>query len=448
MEALANSDVTDVNTYNFRSLQEMVEYVRQLDRSAREDIADIKTFRKLFEPAKLKTIRRLQVVKSAIKIVRELKEGDLTKTPTSVAPGARKPKPKEGESIPVQFNAPKHAELMKKYSAIGRLHSKVEIMDAMINNATSEFKLDAGFSAAYKWMKDTRKKMQSELDKSYKFLTEVAKKTEPKEFKSAVRAMVKKIQEAYSELYEGSLKESAFVTPQKDSKGEISFVYNHYVELSNVINDKDIVIPKYFIVFTGIVSPMNTLRMYFTTLEHFAAPGYFKPKHSFTKVQTAWEQLQIAFEAEQDISTFMHRQAIDVTPQQLKATKWNVPKGFITHMMTEGNIISFGIDAKQIDNLADAKGIADVLNRDLIEKAILSPGKGAIRRRGPYKSGNAWVVEFIVAKPSRQFIKNVQLNQRLVDTLTMEFGWDPEDAAIFVRTFNKVVRKEFYEDEV
>lgn len=440
-QSLAQSDITDVTTYNFRSLKEAEAYADELMRSAMEDVAEIKKFKALFEPASVRALMRLNAVVSGIRTMRVIR----TDAPKPGTP-APKAKIKEGQSIPVEFNAPASKEMVKKYKALNRLLTKIETLDVFIAKVAEDFSDEPAMTGKFtKELKAKRKVLQTALDDAYKFMQTTAKKTEPKQFKLACKHLVAKVVETFKDSF-GSYTEYVYVTPKVGDKGDIAFEYNHYLELTNFRSDEDAVFSKYFIVFTGIVkTPANHLTMYFTTLTHFAPPGRFKPQVQFTKEANGWHDLLIALEAE-SFSTFIERVPLGVTKTQLKKTSWGVPSEMIVDMGIENDVITFALNGKLVKDAKTAQTIQNVINKNLILKTV-PPNKGTVKVRTAYKSGANWILDFVVVKPSRQHLKEIRIDQDMVDTFAQRFNWTPQQATKFVRTFNKMVDEDLAEDE-
>lgn len=438
-QTLVNSDVTDVTMYNFRSLKEVETYADELMKEAKQDIADIKAFKKLFEPASLKSIMRVQTVASGIKSMRVIKKGG------DITPTAPKTKVKEGEAIPVEFVAPPGQALVKKYAALDRLHKKIETLDSVIYRIADDFSDDPSMTGKLtKDLKAKRALLQKALVDAYAFLSTTAKKTEPKQFKLMVKHLVAKFVETFKDSFD-DYKEYVYVTPKVDVKGKMSFEYNHYLELDNFTDDTDTIKSKYYVVFTGVISD-NKLTMYFSTLTSYAPPGRFKPEHMFTKEANGWRDLQISLEAE-NFSTYIERVPLEVTTPQLKKIKWGVPSDMIQGIGVEENVIQFGLNGKLVRDRQSAINIADVLNRELILK-IMPAAKGHIGRRVYKQKGSKnWMVDLVVLKPSHQHIKDIRVDQKLVDRLMTEFNWDGNKATQFVRQFNKMVSEDFDDSE-
>lgn len=429
-EMAKSSDLTDVTLYNFRSLEEVKEYVNQLMKSADQDIKDINDFKRIFASEAERSLK-VQAIKAAVTKIRTIK------TEPDAKPA--KVKLKEGEKVPVEFIAPPAKDLEKKFEALTRLQTKIESLDTIIYKVASEHHDDPKMTGEIsRYLKTRREKLQKAQKEAYAFLENVAKKTEPKQFRLLVRHLVNKVVTTYEDSFD-SYKEFVYLSPRKTSdegKTQVLFVYNHYLELTNFVNDLDQVSPKFYIVFTGEVNPTsNQMAFYFSTLKHYAAPGSFVPEHPFTKEAKGWEALQISLEAE-NYSTFIERVPLDLTKRELEKTKWSVPKGLIRGMGVEQNVITFSL-SPQVRDKTQALNIADVLNRELIEK-VVPVTKGHVARRVYKQKGtNVWVVDFVVLNPSRQHLKDIRLNQEQVDTFSIQFGWTPQRAAEFVRTFNK-----------
>jgi len=445
-QSLAQSDVTDVTTYNFRSLKEAEAYADELMRSAMEDIAEIKRFKSMFEPANVRALMRLKAVASGIKSMRVIKHGGQdfkAPEPTAKSP---KPKVKEGQAIPVEFTAPPGQQMVKKYAALNRLHAKIETLDAFIYKVADDFSDEPAMTGKFtKELKAKRKVLQTALEDAYKFMQTTAKKTEPKQFKLMCKHLVAKTVETFKDSFE-DYSEYVYVTPKVDNKGQFSFEYNHYLELTNFKNDSETIFSKYYIIFTGVVkTPSNQMTMHFTTLTHYAPPGRFVPEVQFTKEATGWHDLLIALESE-NFSTFIERVPLEVTKTQLKKTRWGIPAEMIVDMSVEENVMSFAINGKKVKDKKDAETIADVINKTLILK-VLPPKAGTVKRRPVYKAGPNWVIDFVVVKPSRQHLKDIRIDQAMVDRFAQEFDWTPNQATQFVRQFNKMVDEDLANDD-
>lgn len=445
-------DLTDVTSYNFRSLEEIKEYVNQVMKSAQDDIKDINDFKKLFEPAAFRKLQmdyivaaiKLKQSKKVVKapakpaIVKPLK-GITTITQDSNAPvRTPKAKVKEGEAIPVEFVGIEGKDLEKKFKAMDSLSTKIKSLDGLLVKIAYEHHDDPKMTGEItRYIKTKREALQKELVAAYAFLETTAKKTEPKQFKLPVKHIIEKVTETFKDSFD-STTQYVYVTPKAvvdAGKKNVLFVYNHYLEIKNFKMDNGDVYPKYFIVFTGIVNPVTKkMEMFFSTFTTYPQPGSFKPVHEFTKESNGLRDLYIALDQE-NFSTFIERVPLEVTGPQLKKMKWNVPKGMIRSVTTELNIITFSLDPKLSKEAA--LNVRDVLSADLILQAV-SENKNSLAIRGPYKpaGSNVWLIDFVFKRASHQFLKKIRVTHDQIDYFSNTWGLTRQKAADLVRNLN------------
>lgn len=405
LRVLATKSVTSVASYDFRSVEEINEFVKNLK-------ADFEQDTKNFEVVKKVLAATHKIAVTAVKI-KELK--------THSQPS--------GEAI--TFVKPNMDKLTKAFSVVDKYQDKIDNLDSVINLLSLELKGERGAPNTLKELKALRATIKKKLDESYKFLSSLASNHEPKQFKDIVQSVHEKITKTFSELYEDE-KQSVYLIPSDNN----NLLIVHYIELKNFIDDDEFEHPSYYVVVSGLINTeTGTASYYINTLQSFAQPGRFGNGIKVTDKKDAATQALIMLE-HAGFSSLIERTPIPTYQGQLDRIDWRAPKEWIK----EVKLIDSDIITVTFTNKVNSKNIQDAINHFIIDlKTTLIPNnyKMGIKPR-KHMQEKPPKVDFIFTLPDAHQRKEIKLDAGKVKALKAMFGLSDRQAGELVKHFNNM----------
>ncbi len=413
LRELVNSSTTDVANFNFRSLEEVQQFLRGVSDKAKDYTKQLNDLEKGFEEA---------AIRGAI---------------FTVAPRAKREQYKPGsvkkEKPNFVFDVKK---LEKAFSVVDEIHDKVEAMDAVINNLALNFKGVTGSAKLISDAKKVRATLQGQLDKAYRFLTETATKNEPEKFSKIVTTILDDILKTFSEDYE-KYKQTVYVVPAVRN-GVDMVLFSRYVEFINFTNDDGTVYPKVYLVFNCLLDEFGNQTYSVNSFREFSPPGKATRGAEFTNAESGRVKAYIELE-HHNFATMIERVPVPAEGHELKAINWGVPKDWIKSVKVEDNVIDFAFTQKVTSANKD-KAIAQVM---LDLKTFFSSRIKASIAPKPYKIGKNFGAEFILTLPDNNAVKRqMRADAHSLQYLQNKLGLSDKQAVGLVKYLNQLAEDE------
>lgn len=413
LRELVNSSTTDVANFNFRSLEEVQQFLKGITDKSKDFGKQLTELEKNFEEAALKGGR------------------------FTIDPGAKKDKYKPGS---VKKNKPNFvfdvAKLEKAFGVVDEIHDKVEALDAVINNLTLNFKGTTGAPKLISDAKKLRATLQAQLDKAYRFLTDTATKNEPEKFVKIVTTILDDVLSTFSEDYE-KYKQTVYVVPY-NKNGEDMVLFSRYVEFTNFTNDDGTVYPKVYLVFNCLMDSTGTQSYSVNSFREFSPPGKVTRGADFTNAETGRIKAYIELE-HHNFSAMIERLPVPAEEHELKAVNWGVPKDWIKSVKVSENVIDFVFTSK-----VNASNKEKALSQIMVDlKTFFSSRIKANIAPKPYKLARTFGAEFILTLPDNNAAKRqMRADAHSLNYLQNKLGLSDKQAVGLVKYLNQLAEDE------
>lgn len=377
LKVLATKKSSDVTNYDFRSLQEIQTYIKNIG----DEINTLWT----------KWLSNKKVLATHSKIVTATRIIDLT-PPTSQAKS-------------VKFIPPDLKKLSAAFNIIDELQEKVESLDAVINTLQIQFRGTKGIAPAVKTVTDLRKATKKKLDDAYKTLKEIAKSHQPESFAIICDNIVSYISTMFKNDYE-SYDQVSYMIP--DPHDESQIIINRYVHFKNFISDNEFVHPNYYVVFSCVINLKRSSKsMYVNTFSTFVAPGRFHLGAPITD-KTYGIEVTLNLLASDNFKALTERQAI--TPSMLSKLNWN-ESPVVKEVNVEESVIT--VVFKQRVAQKEMDDVANLVRRDLLTNLRTVFPKMKVVNKRPYTyKGSYKAMDFAITIPSDRDIRSVKIDAR------------------------------------
>lgn len=387
LRELVDSSTTDVANFNFRSLEEVQQFLTGVAQKAKDFGKQLTDLENNFEAAAIKS-------------------GRFTIDPRAKKEGY-KPGSVKKEKPTFVFDVTK---LEKAFNVVDEIHDKVEAMDAVINNLALNFKGTPGTPKLISDAKKIRTTLQGHLDKAYRFLTETATKHEPEKFVKIVTTILDDVLKTFNGDYE-KYKQTVYVVPFNKG-GEGVVLFSRYVEFQNFANDDGTIYPKVYLVFNCMLDDQGNQQYSVNSFREFSPPGKATRGAEFTNVESGRIKAYIELE-HHNFSTMIERIPVPAEGKELQAVNWGVPKDWIKSVKVEENVIDFRFTSSvTVDNKDKA------LSQLMVDlKTFFSSRIKANISPKPYKIGRTFGVEFILTLPDN----NAAKKQMRIDAHSLKY---------------------------
>jgi len=296
ISSLANSkDTSKVVLAEFRSPEEVMEYIKSVNKSVDGFLSKIKTLKDLFTKYSAKSriskrpwTRDKQTAGSKFKKIgmsfNSEEKFDLDSIKRQSTTTVKDPRKPAGSSkitnITLKMLPTDLQKLNTKTVELSDMYQHLEKLDSILASLSAgkyeyQVKQTLTTTALMKEANAVRKKTQSAIDAAEKFLSGVAKKNAPEIFTDTVEKCVNIVLDKYSDHYTDFTENLYLTTVEstppgaKKKKYDLKFVHYLNVELEN----DEIAAEDVFLVYTGIVDmDRQTLTMYVTFYNSFVPP--------------------------------------------------------------------------------------------------------------------------------------------------------------------------------
>jgi hypothetical protein len=244
----------------FRSLQEVDEYLQNQVKEKLDELDGLlRQFQLQFSRTAVKSATEFRINKDT------LKDGKIV---NPKAPGRFKAMKLDKVSMPDMKG------LAESFKVVEELGDKLEELDTLYNSISLKFKGVRGLDVTLKGIKEMKTQAQAKLTKALEFLKKVGQDHAPAPF-------VTLVEEAMTKILLGIeyAKISQSVYAYGNDKGGFTFCY--YVEFTGLRDQDGGVFPKFYVVFTCVMSAMATdkdkldIKYYATTMHSFESPGKY-----------------------------------------------------------------------------------------------------------------------------------------------------------------------------
>lgn len=411
LHALADASTPEVVNYNFRSLDEIKQFLKGLATKTKDFTKQFNDLKKQFTETSAITIKKVSIKR----------DGD---------------KKKSLDTDKIEFVAPDLKRLRSSFKVVDQMHEKVEALDATIHSLMLNFKGVAGSQALINEAKRLRKSLQDQLDKAYSFLESVATKHEPKKFADVAKDITKDLFATFNGMYETST-QKVYVTPYVKGENE-KILFTHYVDFKNFRNDEDQTIDHVFVVLSCVIDFEGNSTFFVTSMQDFAPPGKFNLGQQFKTVQEGKTKAYIQLEA-QNFSTLLERTTIPATDNEIRDIDWNVPKGWIDWVKLEDNVIEV-LFTKKVTEANRDKAVQHVL---LDLKAFFAGRiKAGVKHRSYKLADGRLGEEFTLILPDRKHMKQVRVSHEKLTMLKQKLGLSEKQAVGLVKYLNGLAADE------
>lgn len=377
LKVLATKKSSDVTNYDFRSLQEIQTYIKNIG-------DEINTLWN-------KWLSNKKVLATHSKIVTATRIIDLTPATTQ----AKK----------VKFVPPDLKKLSAAFSIIDEMQEKVESLDAVINTLQIQFRGTKGISPAVKTVTDLRKATKKKLDDAYKTLKEIAKNHQPESFAKICDTIVATITKEFEKDYD-SYDQVSYMIPDPHDQNQI--IINRYLHFKDFVADNDFVHHNYYVVFSCVINLQRSNKlMYVNTLSTFVAPGRFHLGAPITDASSGVD-VTLNLLASDNFKALSERQAI--TPSMLSKLNWN-ESPVVKDVVVEESIITVVFKPRVIQKEMD--DVANLVRRDLLTNLrTIFPKMKIVNKRAYTYKGSSKAMDFAITIPSDRDVRSVKIDAR------------------------------------
>lgn len=407
LRILATKSVTSVASYEFRTVEEINEFAKNLRDEFIEDS-------KVFDRAK-----------KVLSVTYNLVSAAITRLNTK----------NTSKDLPSDFVKPNMDKLAKSFEVIDKYQDKIDSLDSVINTLTLEFSGERGAPATLKQLKDLRSTIKKKLDAAYKFLSDLAKNHEPKEFRELVSYVADNALKTFSGHYE-SAKHISYLVPQEVNKEQYLLI-SHYIEFKNFEAD-DFVAPTFYLIINAQVNLATAKIKYFVnTMQNFTQPGRVGLGVEVKDKREASTQSLIMMELE-GFTSLIERTPIPTHQTKLNEINWSVPAEWLKKngiKLIDNDVITVEFTNKVTkDNIQDA---ANHFIRDLKTAIIPNNYRMQIRPR-KNMSSKPYSIDFIFVLPDAHQRKEIRLDAKKVKALKDMFGMTDKQASDLIKHFNNM----------
>lgn len=412
LAALARKRVSEVASFEFRSLQEIKDYIKNVEKESDQLI-------KKWDRTKKVLAFTVDMVSAALNIT------ELT------GPGRRASgnSGKVAKGEPIKFIKPNMKKLRDAFDIIDELHDKIESMDNIIARLQLDFKGERGIAAVINESKAIRTRLQKKSASAYSFLTSLANKHEPAFFADAIKYSVDGVVGLFGKYFE-KYAQTVYMTPQEHN-GKSFVVISHYVELKDFVADDNFVHPNFYIVYSCVVDLDNQKVTYFvTTLKNFVPPGRYNYGMTFKNKTEAKNNTLILLESE-NFSSLINRQHLP-TPV-VEKIKWTIPDTWIKKVRIDDDTVTFDFTKTVTD-----KNLQQALNKILVDlKTAVAPvSKKIIVKYRKYRYRGAWTADFYLTAPDIHERKEIQIDARRARILKNQLGLTDKQITQLIKSIN------------
>ncbi len=416
LRGLVDSSTTDVANFNFRSLDEIQQFLKGASAKVKDFGKQLDLLERNFEAAAIRG-----------KIFEVDRNGTSDKKKEYKPGSVAKDKPKFVFDV---------AKLEKAFKIVDEIHDKVEAMDSVINTISLNFKGTTGAPKLIADAKKIRSAFQDELNKAYRFLTTTATKNEPEKFAKIVVYIMEDVLKTFSGDFE-SYKQTVYVVPY--TKGDRDLVlFSRYVEFTDFRNDDGTVYPKVYLVFNCLMDDTGNQEYSVNSFRDFAPPGRLTRGAEFTNKETGRIKAYIELE-HHNFATMIERLPMPIEKQELQKIKWGVRDDWIKSTEVSDNVIKVKFTSKVTKANKD-----EAVNQIFVDlKTFFSNRIKANVASKPYNIGKLWGVEYILTPPAnRAAQKQVRIDAHSLKYLENKLGMSERQAVGLVKYLNQLAEDE------
>lgn len=409
LRILATKSVTSVASYEFRTLEEINEFTRNLKSEFEEDQKNFDRLKKVLSFA--------------------------TNLVTAITIKKLNTKKLSSQDLPTDFVKPNTEKLAKAFDVVDKYQDKIDSLDSVINTLSLEFSGERGAPATLKQLKDLRSTIKKKLDAAYKFLSDLAKNHEPKQFRELIDHVTDYVLETFTGNFE-SAKHISYIVPQTIGKEDYLLI-SHYVEFKNFEAD-DFVHPVFYLVINAQINLSNAKIKYFVnTLQHFTQPGRAGVGDEVKDKKEAATKALMLLELE-GFTSLIDRTPIPTHQTKLNEINWSAPSEWIKKNGIK--LIDNDIITVEFTNKVNKDNIQDAVNhfmKDLKTAIIPNNYRMQIRPR-KNTSSKPYSVDFIFVLPDAHQRKEIKLDAKKVKALKDMFGMTDKQAGDLIKHFNNM----------
>jgi len=269
---------TEIADAPFRSLVEVDRYLSQL----KDELQDISSMLRTYQ-AQFARVERQPMVAADL----SFKVGsDPKKSPKIISDKIDK------------IVVPKLNVLQNNFMIVDQLSDKIQELEALEANVSVNFKGARGQPDTIKAIRTMRAAYEVQYKKALDYLEDVGQKYAPTPLKELIKGVSEKLSEDLQyEKYKIAVYANEFTRPGPEKKPITEMMFTVYILLQNLTDDTGDIYPKFYIVFTCVLSPIGgdsthlSVEQHVTVMHDFQSPAKFHPGRRVYNVKEAMTEI-------------------------------------------------------------------------------------------------------------------------------------------------------------